>query len=185
MSRQFICSNCGKTVTSINFNSEAPLARLMRVESLCFDCAFWKDYITNPQPDTTIISGKLYAFHPIEQKPNRSQMKRKGIVFARNMQTGAIVSCTDYRYIANIPDTFKPQLPDHYRFISAETYSLIAERAIPECLAKGCWDRYHCFWYNTTKAEPHKPWNQIPHYHKPGDEQCESFINKDPMYHLK
>lgn len=185
MPKQIICSNCGASERYNLYGSQSTVARMMRLKSLCFDCAYWQDYYEHPQQDTYIISGKLYTFYPIETIIRHKQKRKKrGLVFARNMQTGKIVYASRYQYIASVPENFKHLFPDQFRFISEPTYAILASRICRECLAKGCWDRYYCFWYNKEKAEPHIPWNTIPPSHKPGDEQCESFINKETMYNV-
>lgn len=182
MSQRQICSYCGKEYCIGLYNRKSDLRQKMREEGLCFDCAYWKDYIEHPSEDTAIVNGALYIFKPITKRLLKRDRKLKGMIFARNMTTGAIVGCREYRKITVVPERFRSALPDQFRTISEETYRQIDERPIPECLSKGCWDRYHCFWYNAKKAEPNKPWNEIPHYHKPGGEHCESFINKETMY---
>lgn len=185
MPRYITCTNCGQTVPFNLYYSETPIARRMRVKSLCFDCAFWTDYMEHPQVDTTIVSGTLYVFVPIDTPLfNKQRRRQKGIVFARNMETGEPVYALGCQRIANVPDNFKDLLPDQYRFISEETYAIMISRMGRDCLAKGCWDRYQCLWYNRQKAEPVKPWNTVPPYHNPGDENCESFINTDLMYNV-
>lgn len=185
MTRQITCSICGSTYSFNLYPSQSSLARIMRTKSLCFDCAFWMDYKDNPQVDTQIISGKLYrVLFKKDILYKKQSRKRKGIILARDLRTGDLVYSFDYQYIADVPERFKNIFPDQFRFISESTYYLLYTRANKECLAKGCWDRYHCYWYNKDKAEPNNPWNTIPHYHKVGDEGCESFINKDTMYNV-
>lgn len=185
MSRQIICSNCGSVVPLGLYFSQSSLAKRIRTQSLCFNCAFWMDYKENPRPDTAIINGKLYTFQSHEETLwNKWQRKKRGIVFAQNISTGTFVYAFNVRRIADVPVNFRKEFPDQYHFVSLETYAIAAERACRDCLAKGCWDRYNCFWYNRQKAEPGKPWNKIPSYHKVGDEKCESFVNKETMYNI-
>lgn len=102
------------------------------------------------------------------------------------MQTKDVIYAYSPVYIAKIPERFRKQLPDKFRFISEKTYLQIIKRGNRECTAKGCWDRYRCFWYNKEKMEPdNKPYNIIPHYHNIGDEECESFIDIETMYNVK
>lgn len=165
------------------FFSQAPIARLMRKSQLCYECTFWKQYISNPISGTFIVNGKLYKGE-IKQDFITGN-KRNNKVLLRELKTGNLMYCTSPPVlISKVPERFRDELPDKYGFISSRTYKLLLERCT-DCLAKGCWDRYYCFWYNASKAEPKQPWNEIPHYHKPGDEKCESFINKLTMYDIK
>lgn len=45
------------------------------------------------------------------------------------------------------------------------------------CKSVGCWDRYHCIWYNSSKEE--RPYNDIPDDAYPGIEGCPAFINNN------
>ena len=185
MPRQYICSNCGAVVPKNLYFSRTSLAALMRAQSLCFDCAFWTDYAQHPIADTYIINRGLYTFFP---QNNKNNPKRKKIpyesVYAINIRTKEAVYSTVLEHIANVPDRLKSQFPDQYKFITRDAYQALSKRICKECLAKGCWDRYNCFWYNREKAEGNKPWNDIPRTHKPGDEHCETFINKSTMYQV-
>lgn len=154
----------------------------MKAERLCFDCAYWKDYIANPTPGTAIVSGALYDFVPCRKEIDRRALKRKGIKLALDMTTKEVVTCVAPVLKAKVPLSFAQILPDQYRFISADTYFRIKEYCAPYCLSKGCFDRYHCYWYNAEKAEPNGPWNRIPAKYIIGSEMCESFIDKDKMY---
>jgi hypothetical protein len=185
MLQRITCSNCGKIEQQRMYYSESNIARLARLKTLCFDCAYWENYMQHPLAGTAVVSGGLWYFNPQKEVLyNKSRRTRKGIVLAHELKTGDVVYSTTYRLIAKIPKHIKTRLPDQYRFISEQTYSLLISRQCKECLAKGCWDRYYCFWYDAAKAEPNKPWNEVPSYHKPGDELCETFINKNEMYNI-
>lgn len=181
MDKILTCSFCGRTVTINRYVSTSALNKRMRIENLCYDCAFWKDYLEHPRPGSVILSGKLYALSPITRYLNGTSRRRNGIQFARNMQTGKAIAFTSYHCLATVPRQFRERIPDQYRFISERTYTLLWQRT-KKCCIKGCWDRYHCWWYDKDKAEPKGPWNEIPKTHKIGDENCESFINKETMY---
>lgn len=183
MQDQIVCKNCGTIVPHNLFYSQTSVAKTMRTKSLCFECVFWESYKESPTPGTYIVSGKLYEFHPVEDiLENGSSRRAKNLSFAQDMQTMIPVYARNCRCIATVPERYKSDFPDRYRFISERTYTLLINRGYKECRAKGCWDRYQCFWYNKEEAEPKAPWNTIPHYHKLGDENCESFINKETMY---
>lgn len=154
----------------------------MRAERLCFDCAYWKDYIENPTPGTAIVSGALYAFIPNRNKIDRRNIRKKDITFAYDLAQKEAITCIAPVFKGKLTPAFANLLPDQYRFISAETYFRIKEYCAPYCNSKGCLDRYHCFWYHPEISEPNKPWNKIPKNYIVGSEMCESFINKEEMY---
>lgn len=177
------CSTCGKEIPPDLFFSQSPIARRMRLKQMCFDCAFWDDYMENKQSDTYVISGGLYVFFPLTSDTwNKRKAKFRKFFYAHDMLTRTAVYSTSCQHITDIPEHIKQKFPDQYRFISKDVFERLTDRMCKECLAKGCWDRYWCYWYNKQKAERDTPWNTIPDYHKPGGEECESFINKETMY---
>jgi len=154
----------------------------MRAERLCFDCAYWKDYIDNPTPGTAIVSGALYVFEPSKKAVDRRCLHTKGITFAIDMCTRDIVYCISPVFKAKVSPAFAHLLSDQYRFISADTYFKIKEYCASDCKSKGCFDRYHCYWYNVEEMERYGAWNKLPKGYVIGGEMCESFINKELMY---
>lgn len=182
MIRPIQCSNCGKVEPLICL-TQSPIAQLIRKEKLCYECAFWMQYAKTPYKDGAIVNGCLYKFSPTHESTKRKCLKNK--FFAVDVWTKELVySSQRPQFMAKVPARFKKQFPDKYKFISLRTYKILRERH-NECLSKGCWDRYYCYWYNASKAEPSTPWNEIPHYHKSGGEGCESFIDKTTMYDVE
>lgn len=182
MARIFHCSHCGQSCDLDLFCHYKGRTKRMRQERLCFDCAYWMDYIDNPIPDTAIVSGALYSFVPDRREIDRRNIRKTGITFALDMNNREIVTCISPIFKAKVPKSFSELLPDQYRFISAETYFRIKEYCAPHCTSKGCFDRYHCFWYNAQLMESRGPWNKIPKDYIIGGEMCESFIDKERMY---
>ena len=72
-------------------------------------------------------------------------------------------------------------LKDTGEFISHKHFKLIDDEGPFSCRAKGCYDRYHCIWYDKDKMEPDGPWNIVPPDHRIGDEDCQSFIDKETI----
>lgn len=58
------------------------------------------------------------------------------------------------------------------------------KRKAGECKSVGCWDRYHCIWYDP-KKEINGPFNIIPNDAYPGIEECPAFINKNIIEETK
>lgn len=98
------------------------------------------------------------------------------------MNTKELVTSISPVFKAKVSPAFTELLPDQYRFISADTFFKIKEYCAPDCKSKGCFDRYHCYWYNVKLMEKYGPWNKIPKNYIVGSEMCESFINKEQMY---
>lgn len=180
--RTLTCSCCGKVIDLDHYDIRKPSVKQMVQQNVCFECLFWKTYIDNPIAGTYIVNGKLMYFVPIRGWLRKSTRLKKGIVYVRDMKTGEAVANMERQIIGTVPPTFKELLPDRYKFISLDVYERIHERQSEYCMMKGCYDRYHCLWYNPEIAEPDGPWNEVSSKHKVGDELCESFINKNTMY---
>lgn len=176
-----LCSCCGLPTNVDDFDQRAPLTILMRKEQLCFTCAFWKDKIAHPHPDREIINGSHYVFHKWLSKPQHFQgFGGKTMYILKN--DGTVKRSNNVWFQGDVPDKFKPQLPDTAKFITKAAYYKIKENVNFSCNKKGCWDRYNCFFYHPEKMDSHGVWNEIPESHKPGDECCELFLNKDSVF---
>lgn len=179
------CSICGSEINIWLCSRKRSLTKLMRHYNLCFECAYWTNFIHNPTPGSTIISGGIYMFEPIDGIVDWRKLRMSNTVYVMDLYTKKVMGSTKCSLIGIIPKIFSKQLPDQYKFISKDTYLKIVNYQGTCCIAKGCWDRYSCWWYNAQIAEPKGPWNAIPKNHKIGDELCESFINKFTIYDIK
>lgn len=179
--RFIICKHCGTQIDLDSFRHNRVLTKQMQAKQLCFDCAYWLDYLSHPLPNTAVIEGKLYSFELIEHNAKVHQRRAwyQYIVHIKNKSAYAI---HNPKMIAVIPNHFQKEFPTEYRFITYDAYRTIHQYMAVSCTAKGCWDRYHCFWYNKEEMEPKEPWNKVPKNHVPGDEMCEGFIDKTKMY---
>ena len=153
----------------------------MHKKVLCFDCAYWLSKIAKITPNDILIDGGLYHVSQIIQPQGSNQCRRRGLDFIINQDSGAIYAVTEKRFLATVPERFLPNFTEKYRFITMPTYMHLNKCIGMSCTSKGCWDRYYCFLYNN-EIEDNKPWNKISKNHKPGDEMCESFLNKNTMY---
>lgn len=180
--RFFNCKHCGKQIDLDTFFTPVQsLTAPMRKNQLCFECAFWMDILKDPPQHSAVVDGSMYIFEPVEhQKAVREMSKGVSLILDLTNNTALAIKIT--KTIGVIPQQFRQECPDQYRFITYPAFRAVNRYAGVSCEAKGCWDRYHCFWYNKEKSEPDGPWNKIPTRHQPGDEMCESFINKFTMY---
>ena len=116
-----LCSCCGLPTNVDDFDQRAPLTILMRKEQLCFTCAFWKDKIAHPHPDREIINGSHYVFHKWLSKPQHFQgFGGKTMYILKN--DGTVKRSNNVWFQGDIPDKFKPQLPDTAKFITKAAY---------------------------------------------------------------
>lgn len=180
-SSELTCVCCGRPLELDSFNLKEPLVQRMKQENLCFCCAFWKDKIDNPLPDREIINGEHYVFHEWVLKKEYFLGfggRPKYII----KEDGTVKKSNNVWYQGKVPLHFREQLPDTAKFITEQAYNQINKNMNFQCRAKGCWDRYNCFWYRIEIEKEKGPWNLVPDDHIPGEEHCESFIDKDKIY---
>lgn len=180
MAHTFItCSYCGKQEDLEAFRSiKNPLVSKMRNERICFDCAYWMNWLNNPEPGTVVISGKLYKLNtPFKRLPFR-RTRARALKFVIKVGTKEIYAITDITFRGAIPERLSKMVPDQYKFITRDEYRRIVRFESEMCLSKGCFDRYHCLWYRADIAEPDEPWNIVPKDYQIGGENCPSFIDK-------
>lgn len=180
MAHTFItCSFCGKQEDIEAFRKiKNPLVSRMRSEQICFDCAYWMNWFNNPEPDSIVISGKLYKLTSQLQKLPLNKTRAKALRFLVKVDTKDVYTVKDMVLRGTIPPRFSKLIPDQYKFITRDEYRRIIGFGSDMCLSKGCFDRYHCLWYRADIAEPDEPWNTIPNNYQIGGESCPSFINK-------
>ncbi len=173
------CPYCGKQEDLEAFRAiNNTLVSRMRNEQICFDCAYWMNRISNPEPDTIIVSGNLYKLTtPLERPPLRNT-RAVALKFLVKVDTKDVYAVTNMILRGSIPTRLASLVPDQYKFITREEYRRVIGFNAEMCLSKGCFDRYHCIWYRTDIAEPDEPWNTVPNNYQIGDEHCPSFINK-------
>jgi hypothetical protein len=153
---------------------------MMNNEQLCFSCAFWKNKIDNPTPNRQIINGEHWIFEPWSDKPLLFA-GHGGRAFYIMLNDGSVLRSNNVWYQGEIPQRFRDSLPDTAKFITRTAYYKMKNQPCFQCRAKGCWDRYHCHWYDMS-LEANGPWNEVPASHKIGDECCESFLDKAKVY---
>lgn len=175
------CSICGGNINIGEFDIRAILTRKMKAEHLCFTCAFWKDKIDHPVPGREIINGCHYVFHEWLRQPVPFQGSG-GHHYYILKTDGSVKRSNNVWFQGEIPERFKRQLPNTARLITKRAYYLIKNMGDFKCCKKGCWDRYHCYFYDHTIEAETGPWNQIPKNHKVGAENCETFLNMNTMY---
>lgn len=174
------CSCCNKCedLEAFRLINNALVAK-MRAERLCFNCAYWKTWLANPESGTIVVSGKLYKLELPFFKPNLHQVRAKDLLFVIGINDNNAFASRGLVLRGTIPAVFQDTLKDQYKFISREEYSRIYQYNAEMCLSKGCFDRYHCMWYKPEVAEPDEPWNTIPPNYIIGSENCPSFVNKN------
>lgn len=176
------CSCCGKRILTDQYRTiKSPIVVKMLEARLCFDCAYWKNWLENPEANTVVISGSVYKVTGKFFTPSRRQARSKSIYFLYDVKDQEPCACTDLLFRGRIPEPIQKDLPDQYKLITRDEYIRLTTYEAECCLSKGCFDRYHCVWYNAQIAEPDGPWNKIPRRHTIGSEDCPSFVNKNEL----
>lgn len=160
------CSLCGKPIDIRNYDVQSEFTKYMLSHKLCFECAFWEYYADHLNSESTIIDGCWY----ITQK--RKSYLQPSYIFTKNRKMLSV----DKIKVGTLPDKLKKRYPNNAIFIDLPTYLRLHDKVFL-CHSKGCWDRYHCALYNMD-LEKDGPWNIVPKDHVPGQENCESFIDK-------
>jgi hypothetical protein len=173
------CSCCGVNYETDSFDLKQPLPQMMVEKQLCFECAFWTDKIEKTPQNREIINGEHYMFGQFQEDPLCFQ-GHGGRIFYAVHNDKTLVMSNNVWCQGTVPGRFRNQLPDTAKLISKHTYLQLKNNPFV-CKAKGCWDRYHCFRYNQSIEQHAGPWNIVPNTHIPGEEWCESFINKEQL----
>lgn len=174
--KQHVCSCCGDMYDIGEYQSQSDVVKLMRERVLCFRCSLWTIRAEHPAPCREIIDGKHYVFHPYQL----SIQCNSGRVFYILRPDGSVMRSNYVWFQGVVPDIFKDLFPDTARMISKKVYNQLHNNPF-KCQSKGCWDRYSCLRYDLSIEQNSGPWNHIPKSYKIGDEQCESFINKNKL----
>lgn len=169
----FSCKRCGALVDCTEYNPMSSITKEMESKHLCFHCAYWQGKVNNPNPNQYIINSKCYLFHPYTKSQDKT--------FYVMRNDGTVARSSNICFQGNVPEDFRSELPDTAKFITKQAYTKIQMHPYFRCTSKGCWDRYHCFWYDAS-IETNGPWNVIPPSHRIGGEYCESFLNKNNVY---
>lgn len=172
------CSQCGSKILLRGYDTKQRLARLMKSQNLCFDCAYWQNLADYPLKNMEIINNKCYQIFPEVADKDKTMLlggrgKRK--YFMRKDLTP--FKSNDIWLIGVIPQRFRHLFPPTACEINLQLYRIILNnRRI--CQAVGCMDRYHCVRYNLELEKDKKPFNTVPKNWKIGDEHCKFFLNK-------
>lgn len=183
--RQYIrvCQRCGKTYDVEKYLMENHFTQDMLRKRICFVCSYddWvKNYLKNLK-GCEIVNGKVVAYENI---PVIYTLKNKQKAYLLKPD-GTTKEVYAFWNPVTIPPELAKKYPDTAKQISYAAYHRISAHPFFRCRAKGCYDRYHCYWYDAPRLEADGPWNVVPSYHEVGGEGCESFVDKDAMFNFK
>ena len=178
------CSICGNSYTIEAYSMNKEISRIMRDNKICFNCAFCINAIEHKPQHSALINGTLFRCQEFTGKNIGCTYNHENFRLVHRLSDGAAVIIKIIEPIVYLPEPLKDVYHDEYKFISKDIYNKIKEYEAPYCKDKGCFDRYHCYFYHKEQTEKEGAWNQVPQSHIIGDEECVSFINKFNMYDL-
>lgn len=171
----YSCASCGKQVDLNLYKPGNRLLGLMYHNKECYDCTYWRHLSENRPKNSLVLSGELVLVDHTETNPFASILQRKKYYLLKSGQVGKANSLISY---GKIPERFNEILSDEGQFIARKLYYRLRDNVGHNCQMKGCYDRYHCYYYHPELTEPDGPWNKIPANYQPGWEGCPLFINK-------
>ena len=181
-SPRFNCKQCGAPVDLRDYRRRQIMLQKMYDRQTCYDCTYWNEKIESPEPNRQIIDGEYILFEPwVKLKEIDILLGREPKSYYAQCNDGTVIRSNNIVRLGMVPEKFRKFLPDTARFITKNAYYRIDAHPYFVCKSKGCWDRYHCFWYDMS-LEKDGPWNVIPEDHVMGGECCESFLDKDNTY---
>ena len=174
--RYIICEECGKKVRDC-FNANSSVYQKMIAESLCYECAYWKNIIENWKDTYYVIDGICYDFQPFHDGNEANIMLGSNgkNYYALTTECHAIHS-NDVWVKGTVPERFRDILKDSAYHITGDAYNILSN-GCHICKNKGCYDRYHCFFYDYRNEYGIGPYNVIPRNWVAGNEHCKSFID--------
>ena len=130
-----------------------------------YEEALWHWFFLEPGIRAFIAGRTIYGYE-------ESKCVHGGKRFVYFKDNRKAVICAATWVLGNAP----PSIADNAMFITRQQYERLSIRSV-QCNFKGCFDRYHCHWYDLGN-EKDGAWNEIPQDWVIGDEKCESFTPK-------
>lgn len=178
---KYRCALCGKRIWMKGLDHKSRIAHIMKTDGLCYECAYWEELIEYPPKYMEVLNGRCIRICPPADRYDKTLIlggKGKKRYFMRN--DGSVIMSNDIWNIGEIPERYIPRLPDTMREITARAYTALS-RHNRKCIAKACFDRYHCFRYNM-EVEADGPYNIVRDTWVVGGERCRDFLDKDKVY---
>ena len=176
--RTRLCKCCGNPIDLDQYVAAMQIPQKMDRDSLCYECAFWMLKAEKPPKNREIIDGWHYIINPyiITYKFFQGSGGRTVFIVKYDL---TVKRSNDVLCQGKIPDKFLSIFPNTATFVERPIYTKVKNNKGFRCGRIGCFDRYHCIWYDPKLKEPNGPWNKIPANWKIGGEGCELFINNN------
>lgn len=170
------CQFCGERMLFQGYELRDRLSRIMTKEKICYECAYWKELLEYPLKNLEVVDNKLLRILPLVPKRDRSMLlggDGKMRYFMRTDHT--LFKSNDVWTIGTIPERFRVKFPTTAFELTSNSFKRLS-RDSNKCIARGCFDRYHCLRYKIEIEEENGPYNIIPKNWKTGDEHCRFFV---------
>lgn len=175
----FPCTRCGRMVDISLFRPGTQHLQAMCRNKECFECSFWR-YMSEHLPvNSIVVDGELIVPQFVEDNPFTAIIKRPRYIVT---ESGHTIKANNVVSYGMVPEYFAETFPTTAHYVSHKLYRTMSGFEGTKCRKRGCYDRYHCFFYDISIEAAHGPWNEIPKDYQPGWEDCPSFINKHTIF---
>lgn len=174
------CTRCGRNVLKMNVSKKDKVAYYANQNSLCYECAYWMDLMSNPLPYMEISKGVCYQLLPVQDSSDKSvQLGGDGKIRYFMRKDLSVIRSNDIWKVGKVPISFLDVMPDTVVEITKRMYNQLL-RSKNRCKARGCLNRYMCVRYRIElENDSRGAFNEVPEDWNPKNERCGWFINKN------
>lgn len=177
LKNKYQCKRCGKTEFGFNLDRKNEICKIMTKKHICWECAYWEDFLANPIEGLEIVGNRFYQILPFVPATEYNQIlggNGKTKFFLR--KDGTCIKSNDIWWINTIPPKYQDKLQPTGWWTTRKVYNSL-QRSQHKCIAKGCLDRYRCYRYKYQIEFDKEPYNIVPKDWIAGGERCPAFIN--------
>lgn len=171
-----ICTHCGKEIAKNNQPTKGAISKIMQNTGMCYECAYWTNFMDSPPPYLEIIGGTCYNVCPMAKRVPNAMLGSKNTKYILR-KDGSVERSNDIWNLGDVPLSFRNKLRDTAYWVDKRIYDRLKDFGLRRCKAKGCMDRYHCLQFDYRIEFDEGPYNIVPITWIVGDENCKDFIN--------
>jgi hypothetical protein len=182
LGNKYKCKQCGKQAFAFNLSDKDKVCSIMQKKHICWECAYWENFIKHPPDNLEIIGDRCYQILSFVEDLQFNQIvggngKTKFLL----KKNGDCIKSNDIWWINRIPFQYQDKLQITGWWTTRRVYNSL-QRSRHKCIAKGCLDRYHCYRYQYQIEFEKGPYNKVPLDWIIGGEHCPAFI---PLREIK
>lgn len=171
------CKVCGKRILDFGFEDDNPIYKKMKGSGMCYECAYWADFIEHKPECLEVIDGKCYQFLPPQKRDVGKILGMGGKMRYIMRRNGGLAKSNDVWFIADVPYKYRDKLPDTAWWTTSRVYRLLTMHPFV-CKSKACLDRYRCFRFDYRREFTEDgPYNIPSGEWVVGDEHCSMFVD--------